>query len=469
MSLPVRLFLTALLCPAAAIATAQGGTAAGPGAIRGTVHSETGAPLATATVEVRSAADSSVAGRALTGADGGFRVGGLATGRYRVEVSRPGFARQVRREVVLTAAAPVAELGTIRLAAAAVALEGLEVRTERAAVAVAPDRTLYSTRDMPVAAGGTATDVLRSVPELDVDINGRVSLRGSTGVTIHINGRPAPVRGEALTTFLQQFPASRIERIEVIPNPSARYDPDGTAGIVNIVLKENLDLGLSGSVSLNAGTRGNTGGSGRLAYQRGPLTVFGGTSLNVSRRSSTSSDLRQNLAARPVTYLQQDFRSRNRGTFGMLDLSTELRLGKRATLWSSVSGFFNGSDSDGTFAYLHMDSVRTPTERYDRVSSNEWSGSNTDYALGLRYAPEPQRHELTLELRRHGGGNRLDGRYVKELLTLEGDPAGLPPELTVNRSSEENGDLVLQADYTRPLGEEGKLEAGYRGTLRATD
>src|SRR5690606_37335539 len=123
-------------------------------------------------------------------------------------------------------------------------------------------------RDMPVAEGGTATDALRTVPELEVDIEGKITMRG-TGVQVQLNGRPAPMQGEALDNFLQQLPANRVERIEVIPNPSARYESEGNGGIINIVLRENVDLGLSGSLPANASTRGQNGASARLSYQRG--------------------------------------------------------------------------------------------------------------------------------------------------------------------------------------------------------
>ena len=138
---------------------------------------------------------------------------------------------------------------------------------------------------MPVASGGMATDVLRSVPELEVDVNGGVQLRG-TAAQIYLNGRPAPMQGESLELFLQQFPADRIDRIEVIPNPSARFEAEGAGGIVNIVLKKNVDLGLSGSVFANAvqPRRGRARG-GRLTYQRGRLTLFGGGFLRRSDRT----------------------------------------------------------------------------------------------------------------------------------------------------------------------------------------
>jgi hypothetical protein len=461
MTRPLRL-LAALLLSLAAPLAGQDPT----GLVTGTVASEAGVPLPGAAVAVRGAADTVLAASAAADSAGRFRVRGLAPGRYSVRVSHPGHAPRDFADVVLTAAEPVRDLGTVRLAAAAVSLEGLEVRAERSAVAIAPDRTLYSVKEMPVSAGGTATDVLRNVPELEVDLNGGVSMRGSAGVTIHLNGRPAPVRGEALGTFLQQFPANRIERIEVIPNPSARHDPEGTGGIVNIVLKDNADLGLSGSLSLNGGTRGSRGGSARIAYQEGRLTLFGGASGNLYRRSSTSFDLRENLAAQPVTYLSQDLRSRNEGSFGMMDLSAELRVREHATVYSALSGYASGSDSDGTSQYLITDAARFPLQRYDRHSRNGWDGRSLDTSLGIRLTPQPQKHEFTLELRRSDGANESRSRIVREMLTAEGAPGDVGDELTLTDSGEDTRDLSLQADYTRPWAGEGKLETGYRGMLR---
>ncbi len=460
--------IAAVLSLLLGVASLRAQAPAGPGAVLGTVTSEAGPPLAGAAVVVRPANDTVVVARGAADGEGRFRVGGLAPGRYAVTVTHPGFAPRVGADVELTAEAPVRDLGTVRLGASPLALEGLEVRAERAPVAVAPDRTLYSTKDMPVAAGGSATDVLRNVPELEVDLDGKVTLQGNAAVTIHLNGRPAPIRGEGLGTFLQQFPASRIERIEVIPNPSARHDPEGSAGIVNIVLKDNVDLGLSGTLSVNGGTRGNGGGSGRLAYQRGPLTVFGGSSGTLSRRRSTSYDLRQNLAGREVTFHEQELSSLNRGAFGMMDLSVEFRVGRHGTLFSSLSGFANGSDSEGASVYAIMDSAQAPVLRYDRQTGNDWRGRTTDYGLGFRFAPRPQQHEFSVELRSNGWDNDSEGRWLQETFTAAGDPADRPLELTLNGSDVADRTHSLQADYVRPLGAEGKLEAGYRASLRTS-
>src|SRR3712207_2023312 len=134
---------------------------------------------------------------------------------------------------------------------------------------------------------------------------------------------PAPIQGEALELMLQQFPADRIERVEVIANPSARFEAEGAGGIVNIVLKRDVDLGLSGSLFANAGTRGEVGTGGRLTYQRGRLTLFGGGFLRRSDRRTTSNDLRRNLLTTPITLLEQDAWNDREGWSGNVDLTSE--------------------------------------------------------------------------------------------------------------------------------------------------
>jgi len=438
-----------------------------PGSVQGVVvSSANGQPLAGVAVSVRGAADSALAGSAATDAAGRFRVAGLAAGRYVVTATAPGYA-PLARAAAVTAQAPAADLGTLALGGSVFALEGITVQAERSAVAIAPDRTAYATRDMPVAAGGVATDVLRSVPELEVDVDGAVSLRG-TAARIYLNGRPAPMEGEALQQFLAQFPADRIDRVEVIANPSARFEAEGAGGIVNVVLKENADLGLSGSVFANAGTRGDLGSGGRIAFQRGPLTLLGGGSLRVSRRDETSLDLRQNLIAEPVTFLEQDARSERDGLSGNLDATAEYKLSPRSTLWSEAGVFGNGWDSDQLTAYTLSDASRDPLERYDRAVRGDTDRLDLDLSAGFRHVLEPGRHELTAELRRESGTNDEASLIRRQLLDPFGEDAGLPEERIRDTTNEDERELSWEAGYVRPWGGAGQVELGYRGDVEDT-
>src|SRR6185369_16906727 len=135
------------------------------------------------------------------------------------------------------------------------------------------DRNSYRAKDVAPAAAN-ANDVLENVPSVQVDGEGKISLRGNENVAIQINGRPAPIRGAQLTSFLKGIPASIVEKIEVIPNPSAKYDPEGMAGIINIQLKQNADLGVSAGLTVGAAKQDKYNTSGNLGYQAGKLTTF---------------------------------------------------------------------------------------------------------------------------------------------------------------------------------------------------
>jgi outer membrane cobalamin receptor len=439
----------------------------GPGVIQGLVLGDAGQPLSGATVAVRSLADSAVVGGKITGQDGRFRVEDLAPGRYLVQVSALGFAAQTR-EVEVTAGSPTVELGEIRLTQAVVTLQGVSVKAERPAVQMLADRTVYSTSEMPVASGGTATEALRTVPELEVDADGKITSRGTTP-QIHINGRPAPMQGEALQNYLQQLPANRIDRIEVIPNPSAKYDAEGQGGIVNIVMKEGTSLGLSGSLSANSGTQGSNGASARLNYQEGRLTFFGGLSLNLNHSEYSNTDQRENLITDPITFLNLASEGENRGSFGGGDLTAEYKVSKRGTVWLEARENRFGSDGDALTAYTLMDELRAPTERYDRQNENSNSYQSASASVGYRHVVQAQRDEWSVELRSNWNRNDNGSESSKLLRALTGEALDLPQELTINDGREGVHDLSLQADLARPWRKTGKVEVGYRGQLRNTE
>lgn len=285
---------------------------AGPGRVGGIVTDSAGTPLASAAITLRSALDSALVTGALTEKDRRFRIEGLPAGDYLLHVSLIGYRARSSETLKLSAERPAVDLGSIALKPMAVELEGLQANAERSAVVIEADRTTYNTKAMPVASSGTAIDVLRAVPEIEVDVNDNVKLRGNQAVAIHLNGRPAPLRGEQLANFLRQLPGNRIQRVEVMPNPSAKHDPEGMGGIVNIVLADDLDLGLSGSMSVNASTRNRQYVNGRLNYQKGRLTFFTGLGVNTYRNEGRTYDLRQNLIAVPITMIEQDGRTDNR-------------------------------------------------------------------------------------------------------------------------------------------------------------
>lgn len=413
-------------------------------------------PLEGVEVVLRSSLDSVVVAHATTRADGRFALDSLRAGRYLLRASLLGRAPHVRRDLELAGDA-AADLGTIALAIAAVNVPGAEVSTARNTAVIAPDRNIYLARDIPAAGAGSTTDLLRAVPELDVDVNGRVSLRGSTGVTIQINGRPTPMKGEALQTFLRQLPGNRIERVEVIANPSAKFDPEGTAGIVNIVLKDDVKLGVSGSVNAYAGPRYN-GLSSRIAWQQGPLTVFGGAGASLYQWEYGSESERFSLLTSPPTALRTRSENISAGHYLSFDTSADLALGKRTTLYGTVSAYPNGSAPEADKFTSFTDSTGTEASRFERHDETEYSGGTASFTSGLSHVVTKGRDERSIEFLQSGtlGDYRTDGVQRTQA------PTGIADEASHSGSATGFRERSLQVDDTRPLGAKTKLESGYR-------
>ncbi|HEV2148717.1 MAG TPA: TonB-dependent receptor [Longimicrobiaceae bacterium] len=467
------LFFVLVAAGAGGEALAQGGrsaaaaTQAASGSIRGVVaDSAGGAPVASASVAVMSTADSSLVGGALTAADGAFRVEGLAPGSYYLRISHLSHATTTHGGVSLGPAAPHASVGTVRLAPAALALEGIRVAAEQGAVRMSADRNSYSTRDLPATAGGNVTDVLRSVPAVEVDPDGRVSLRGNQNVAVQINGRAAPVRGDQLAAFLQQLPANLVERVEVVPNPSARYDPEGMAGIVNVVLKSSSDLGLSGGLTLAAGTGGRYNGSGNLGWQRAPLTLFGSYAFLDEARETTGFSNRRNLFdGAPVRSIGQTARGASLTRSHTLNTSTELKLGPRESLAGTLLVSDRTYENSSVGGRVSRDAGGEPVSRWSDRLVNNSNDLVFDGVLSFKRTAEPRRNELGAELRY----NRLDVEMHHGLTLTPTAPGGAPLQALPERARRSidgiNDDLSFQADLTRMIAGV-RLETGVKAQRR---
>src|SRR6476619_4667944 len=257
-----------------------------PGEVQGAIGAaDNGAAIARPAVAVRSQKDSSQVTGAMGTADGTFRIQGLRPGAYYLRVSGIGFTPVNTAEFTITPAAPVANVGSIKLQRFAVNLQSVQVTGQTPTMVIEPDRNTYKAKDVAPAAAN-ASDVLQATPSVEVDGDGKVSLRGNENVVVQINGRPTPIKGTQLAAYLKQIPANIVERIEVVPNPSAKYDPEGMAGIINIALKSQVDLGYSGGGTAQAANDKRYNGGGNLVYQAGPVTSFVNVGVNNDYRDT---------------------------------------------------------------------------------------------------------------------------------------------------------------------------------------
>ncbi|HEU4561902.1 MAG TPA: TonB-dependent receptor, partial [Longimicrobium sp.] len=441
--------------------------AAGPGQIRGSVvDAGSNAPVSAASVAVWSRADSALVAGALARPDGSFRIEGLRPGTYYLRVSMMGYAVRTSPDLTITAAAPAVNAGAIRMNSTGVALQGVTATGQRQAVSIAPDRNSYQARSVAPAAT-SASEVLEAVPSVQVDADGRVSLRGNENVVVQINGRPSPIRGAQLASYLKQLPANTIERVEVIPNPSARQDPEGMAGIINIQLKQNVDLGLSGGLTLAASTAERYTTSGNLGYQRGPATWFVSYGFNSDDRAMRGINNRTRLGANeaPLSFTEQNLSGGN-GNFGHnFNGSLDYRLGRRDVLSTALSLNVRGGADESLSLYNELDGTRAPLDRYERIRNNESDAWMGDGSVAWKRTLQPQRHELSAELR------FFRFRDLDQNELWRQSPGAPGPVVDAERQTLDarNTQVTAQLDYTRGLAARTKLETGYKGYARRTD
>ncbi|MEM6723831.1 MAG: carboxypeptidase regulatory-like domain-containing protein, partial [Bacteroidota bacterium] len=275
------LIVSCLFC-CISISWGQGNWQRGPGGksgpskgmVKGFIFDqETNTPLEFATVSIHNTIDSSLVSGTITDEKGLFKLE-VVPGQYYLSVdflayeSKQIDAIQVKQNKLLV------DLGRIQIGSDAEALQEVEVRAERSQMQLSLDKKVYNVGSDMAAQGGTAADILDNVPSVTVDIEGNVNLRGSGNVRILVDGKPSTLIGISNSDGLRQLPANLIEKIEVVTNPSARYEAEGQSGIINIVLSKKQKKGLNGNFNLNTGWPHNHGASFNVNYRKDKFNWF---------------------------------------------------------------------------------------------------------------------------------------------------------------------------------------------------
>lgn len=453
--------------PAPARPQANGATA-GPGEIRGkVVDAESNTPISAASVSVRNAANVLVAG-AIVRPDGTFSIEGLQPGAYTLRFTMIGYAIENSQPIDISAASPRVVLPLVKLTRQAVEIAAVEANAERAVV-IAPDRNAYRVKD--VAPGATnASDVLDNVPSVQVDADGKVSLRGNENVVVQINGRPTPIRGAQLAGYLKGLPANTIERVEVIPNPSAKQDPEGMAGIINIVMKQGVDLGTSGGLTATASTEEQYNVSGNIGHQAGPIALFGTYGFISNERAAFGvNDLtRFNASNAPRSFTEQDLDQQSQFWAHNFTFNADYTINKRDVLLATVQANRRGMDDGSLLAYDELDSDRALLDQYLRTRDADENANMFDASLSFRRTTQPeaqggQKREFVAEFRYNRGHDWDASKLFRESLS------GQASDFETNDTDMLANQFTAQIDYTRGLGKSTKLETGYKGNARLFD
>ncbi len=442
------------------------------GLVQGIVlDSNTEEPLSYATVTLYNATDSTLADGAVTDDAGIFKIE-ASIGEYYAEIGFIGFQTQFIPDINITKSKLNYDLGTLGLSSDAATLDEIEVRAERSTMQMSLDKRVFNVGKDLANIGGNATQVLDNVPSVTVDVEGNVSLRGSGGVRILVNGRPSSLIGNGDTNGLRNIPANLIESIEVITNPSARYEAEGMAGIINIILKKDARIGINGSFDLNVGYPDNYGISANMNYRKNKLNFFANYGLNYRQSPGNGANF-QEFQRDDTLFISDQERIRERsGWNNSIRTGADYYFNEKSVLTTAFTYRIGKDDNFSEIEYRDYISSRDPenlmgiTTRRDDELEDE---TNLEYSLTYRKEFDRKGQEFTADIRFQDNIEEESSSIREQFFTPEFTPTNEADLRQRSNNAEGEQELIIQLDYVHPISEEGKMEFGYRTSIRNID
>ena len=440
----------------------------GSGKLTGTVlDAANKQPVPFATVALLNAAGKPVDG-SVADDKGKFSIGGIAAGSYTVQVSFIGYKTLEKPGVTFTEAGETQNLGTIALASTAQQIGEVVVQGQRSLVEEKVDRTVYNAEKDETTRGGDATDVLKRVPLLSVDLDGNVSLRGSSNIRVLINNKPSTIAASNVADALKQIPADQIKSVEVITSPSAKYDAEGSGGIINIITKKDnlqgktLDLRTSvgfrsSDLGLNAGYR-----TGKMGFTLGGGMRTGYNtpgSFENQQLTTSATDGTQRL-----TTQQADTRRQNLG--GRFNFGWDYDINKQNALsFGAQLGLRNGQNyQDGlltrTYSGNSLDAANLLNTTLRDAQTTDQT-NNLDLSLNYTHLFAKPQHEFSL-LTLYSRTNATND-FTNTVFTPDTD---VVTQRLKNQNDSYNQEVTVQADYQVPIGKSQLLELGAKDIMR---
>lgn len=434
------------------------------GSISGKVIDElTKEPIPYANISVYRTKDSTLVGGGITNENGFFKIENLHPGMFKIKVDFMGYDRFVSTTRITPKNTSVS-VGIIKLKPAVLQLGEVEVISDKPLVEFKLDKKVINVDKNIVTSGGNATDILRNTPSVQVDMDGNVLLRGSTNVNILIDGKPSSLVSNDNASILEQIPASTIERIEIITNPSAKYDPEGMAGILNIVTKREKRQGINGLVTLNYGTKMKYGGTFSINRKVNKTNLFFSYDYKNEDRNwyrdhdrylyynsslfshtTISSNKKNNFYSHNLKGgFDYDFNPRNSIIF-----TANYRVGERKSDEKSINKVIT---SDTISAY------------YDRNEASNYPSQNIDLSLGYKKKFDDPDRIFTTDIYYSLGIFNKEENYEQ----FNYIPIYLTPDQKANYDDKKSN-FIIQSDYTHPLDEKTRLDAGLKAYVRTTD
>ncbi|MBL0332321.1 MAG: TonB-dependent receptor [Chlorobiota bacterium] len=425
-----------------------------------------------ATITIKLPKTNKTFGGAISKSDGKFIVDKLRTSEeYNVEVSFIGYQTKKIDKITIQDEPPVFDLGEIRISQNQTLGNEVEVTAKKEFQEIRIDKKVFNLTANPTFIGTNLSDALAKIPAIEVDQDGNISLRGKGNPTILIDGRPLPMSSEQLNNLFKQMPTSMIDNIEVVTNPSAKYEATGMSGIINIVMKKNSETGESygGGVTLGYGTWDRYNAFLNGNYRKNSFSAFAsaGYSRNVMEFNSlVSRDTKDSLGA-TVIKLNQTSEGSSNGN----NLNANLRLDYNFTPKTSLSlsSLFNTYSGPTTSLGKYDQTLGSLTNNFlsysTRVGDNSSSNTLINGSLSFKQQFEGE-HQLTTDINFTNSKTKDDQKFtfsnfINDKTTLLGKENIQNDNLSIN-----NKGLTYKLDYSLPISKGTKIETGYKGEMR---
>lgn len=465
-ALVFRPLLLILLCGAFFLSGKSFAQTSKKGLVKGRVlDSLSTTPLGFASIRIFDSRDKKLVNGNITTESGEFAID-LPHGRYYAEVEFMGYRSHTSAQFLLSDANREQTLGIIRLTPSVNTLEEVVVQAEKSSMELSLDKKIFNVGKDLANAGGTASDILMNIPSVQVDPEGGIRLRGSNNVRILVDGKPSGLVSFKGGSGLQQLQASMIERVEVITNPSARYEAEGMAGIINIVLRKERNQGFNASFEVVSGTPSNFGGAANLNYRHRKVNFFinYGIAYRVQPGVGT---LYQEVYGAENTFLKQETRGSIIGFNNNIRGGIDLYFTETSILTGSY--LFRRSDATRVTdieyeSYRHdlsnMESFETRRQDEDETEPN------SEYSLIYKKSFAEKDHELLAEVKFLDNWESSYQLFRHRYYSPDGAEDNARGTLERSLNDEFEKQLLFQVDYTKPLGKDGKLETGLRSSSR---
>lgn len=409
-------------------------------------------PLEYATVSVKSKQNNKIFSGTITDQTGFFKLKGIQYGTYQISITFIGFETITIDRIVIDPANRHIDLGKITLEPASQEIGEAVVVADRPTMTYKIDKKVINVSQQHTSASGTAVEILETIPSVTVDIEGNVSLRGSESFTVLIDSKPTVLDP---SDALSQIPASAIDNIEVITNPSAKYDPDGTSGIINIITKKNKLQGFNGIVNLNAGMYDRYGADFLLNWRKERINLFFGADINNRNMEGTMETENRTISGDTTSYIisDGDFR-RGREAYSFRG-GFDWTLNPRNSINFEARAGYRDRQGTNTTDYQEYTIPATVSNNYISEESSTRGGWFYNYNLSYTHKFLKKGHQLYTLLNYRTSDS--DEESVNELYNTS-------DILTSGQKSYESGpgtDYRVQMDYTLPLRVNDKFEAGY--------